>query len=80
MPVRTTDPIDVDGQAGQLQGRDRLGDEGLVVGDERGQRLLGELLEPVGDGPRRRDPGQATEATHVEVAVFLRALLRHLRG
>jgi len=61
-------PIDVDGQAGQLEFRDGLDHEITIEVDQGRQGGAGELLEPVADGVGRRHAGHATEAGEERVA------------
>jgi hypothetical protein len=53
--------INVDGEPGQLQARHRFGHELLIQLNQRRQGGLRELLEPVTDGARARQPGQPAE-------------------
>ena len=59
--------IHVDRQARQLEPGQRLGHEIPIQGDERRQRLLGELPQPIGDRPAGGQSGQATEARHQRI-------------
>jgi hypothetical protein len=60
--------IHVDRDPRQGQARQRLGHEVAVERDERRQRLLRELAEPVRHGAPRGQPGQAAEAGDQRVA------------
>ena len=60
--------IDVDRQARQVQAGERLGHEVAVEGDERGERLLRELAQPVRHGAAGGQPGQAAEARDQRIA------------
>jgi hypothetical protein len=60
--------IDVDGQARQLELRDRLDHEVVIELDQRREGGLGELLEPIADGMGRGAAGHATEAGDEPVA------------
>jgi hypothetical protein len=60
--------IDIDRQARQRQTLDGLDNQLVVELDQRGEGGPGELTQPVADGPRCRDPRQATEAGDERIA------------
>ena len=54
--------IDIDRQARQAEALDRVDDQIVIELDQRGQRGLRELPQPVADRAGRRDPRQPAEA------------------
>ncbi len=69
-------PINVDRQARQLQPGQGLGHEVPVQRDERGQRLLGELAQPVGHRATRGHARQAAEARDQRIATEIAEVLQ----
>jgi hypothetical protein len=68
--------IDVNGQPAQPQPLDLLIEQGAIERDQRLQRLLGKLLEPVDDGAIGRNPRQATQAPHERIVSDIPQMLQ----
>src|SRR2546426_2169826 len=60
--------IDVEREARQLQTRQGIEHDLLVESKERPERVVTEPAQPIGDGARRRQPGEPTEAADERVA------------
>jgi hypothetical protein len=71
--------IHVDRQARQRQALDRLDDEGMVELDQRRQRGVGELAQPVPHRARRRQARQSAEACDQRIAGDVAQVLQAAR-
>jgi CARDB len=72
--------IDVNGQPWQRQAREGLDDEVMVELDQRGQRALGKLAQPVAHRARRRQPRQPAEARDQRIAGDVPQMLQPARA
>src|SRR5581483_2002000 len=68
--------IHVDRQSRKTPGAEGLDDEIMIELHERRERRLRELCEPVTDGPRRRQAGQAAEPRHQRIADEILQMLK----
>jgi hypothetical protein len=67
VPRSDDGPIDVDRQPRQVEPLQLLVEQRAIEGDQRLERLLSELLEPVDHGTVRRNPRQARESRHQRI-------------